>query len=308
MKTTPRSAPALSGSVRKPPDMSAWPRGSSIIARRNSSASCCSHARFCRIVRPSILGRPPVTIRNGSPQVCISTVVMNRVGLTSRTGPVGSATWRRRAASRYDRCAGRAGARRPRARGSTAPPARTTDRRRRSQAPPEPTAGDRSVQSTNASPTAVAEQQMSIGRLQTIIDGIAAALSCQVVLDDERQRLLAHSDHDMTADDVRVASILARGATPEIRAWFEQWGILTATEPVRTPADRERLIAPRWVVPLRHERTLLGFVSVLDRGRLTREQLAPLLESTAVIAETLYVARRAEPRVSALLQLLVLPR
>jgi hypothetical protein len=149
---------------------------------------------------------------------------------------------------------------------------------------------------------------MSIGRLQTIIDGIAAALSCQVVLDDERQRLLAHSDHDMTADDVRVASILARGATPEIRAWFEQWGILTATEPVRTPADRERLIAPRWVVPLRHERTLLGFVSVLDRGRLTREQLAPVLESTAVIAETLYVARRAEPRVSALLQLLVLPR
>jgi hypothetical protein len=32
------------------------------------------------------------------------------------------------------------------------------------------------------------------------------------------------------------------------------------------------------------------------------------MESTAVIAEALYVARRAEPRVSALLQLLVLPR
>ena len=149
---------------------------------------------------------------------------------------------------------------------------------------------------------------MSIERMQTLLDGIAATLSCQVVLDDERQRLLAYTDHDVTADDVRVASILARRATPEIRTWFEQWGILEATAPVRTPADSGGQIAPRWVVPLRHEGMLLGFVSVLDRGRLTREQLEPVMESTAVIAETLYVARRAEPRVSALLQLLVLPR
>ena len=152
------------------------------------------------------------------------------------------------------------------------------------------------------------KRQMSIERMQTLLDDIATTLSCPVVLDDERQRLLAYTDHDVTADEVRVASILARRATPEIRTWFEQWGILEATAPVRTPADSGGQIAPRWVVPLRHEGMLLGFVSVLDRGRLTREQLEPVMESTAVIAETLYVARRAEPRVSALLQLLVLPR
>jgi PucR C-terminal helix-turn-helix domain/GGDEF-like domain len=149
---------------------------------------------------------------------------------------------------------------------------------------------------------------MSIDHLRALIDGIAATLACQVVLDDERQRLIAHTGHDVTADGVRVASILARGATPEIRTWFEQWGILEATEPVRTPADDARQIAPRWVVPLRHHGMLLGFVSVLDHGRLTREQLLPVLESAAAIAEALYVARRAEPRVSALLELLVLPR
>ena len=148
---------------------------------------------------------------------------------------------------------------------------------------------------------------MSIERMQTLLDDIATTLSCPVVLDDERQRLLAYTDHDVTADDVRVASILARRATPEIRTWFEQWGILEATAPVRTPRTA-RSDRSRWVVPLRHEGMLLGFVSVLDRGRLTREQLEPVMESTAAIAETLYVARRAEPRVSALLQLLVLPR
>jgi PucR C-terminal helix-turn-helix domain len=148
---------------------------------------------------------------------------------------------------------------------------------------------------------------MSIGRVQALLDGIAARLSCQVVLDDERQRLLAHTGHDVTADDVRVASILARRATPEVRIWFEQWGILEATEPVRTPADSERRIDPRWVVPLRHDGMLLGFVSVLDRGRLTRDQLGPALDLTTEITETLYVSRRAEPRISALLQLLVLP-
>jgi hypothetical protein len=52
---------------------------------------------------------------------------------------------------------------------------------------------------------------------------------------------------------------------------------------------------------------LLGFVSVLDRGRLTRGELEPVLDSTAAIAETLYATRRAEPRLAALLQLLVLP-
>jgi hypothetical protein len=148
---------------------------------------------------------------------------------------------------------------------------------------------------------------MSIERIQALLDGIAAKLSSQVVLDDDRQRLLAYTSHDVTADDVRLTSILARGATPEIRTWFEQWGILEATEPVRTPADSGLQIAPRWVVPLRREGMLLGFISVLDRGRLPREQLGSVMESTAVIAETLYVARRAEPRISALLQLLVLP-
>ncbi len=148
---------------------------------------------------------------------------------------------------------------------------------------------------------------MSIERIQPLLGGIAATLACQIVLDDERQRLLAYTDHDATADEVRVASILARRAAPEIRAWFEQWGILEATEPVRTPADGARQIAPRWVVPLRHEGTLLGFISVLDHGRLTREQLEPVMDSTADIAETLSAARRAEPRVAALLQLLVLP-
>jgi hypothetical protein len=149
---------------------------------------------------------------------------------------------------------------------------------------------------------------MSIDRIGALLDGIAAALSCPVVLDDERQRLIAHTGHDVSADGVRVASILARGATPEIRSWFEQWGILEATEPVRTPADSERQIAPRWVVPLRHQGMLLGFVSILDHGELTREDLLPALESAGAIAEALYVARRAEPRVSALLQFLVLPR
>jgi DNA-binding PucR family transcriptional regulator len=148
---------------------------------------------------------------------------------------------------------------------------------------------------------------MSIERIQTLLDGIAAKLSSQVVLDDERQRLLAYTSHDATADDVRVTSILARRAAPEVRAWFEQWGILDATEPVRTPADSARQIAPRWVVPLRHEGMLHGFVSVLDRGRLTREQLGLVMDSTAVLAETLYATRRAEPRLSALLRLLVLP-
>ena len=136
---------------------------------------------------------------------------------------------------------------------------------------------------------------MSIERMQTLLTGIAARLSSPVVLDDERQapdrvhRPRRHRGRRQGRVHPRPPS--DAGGSDLVRAVGHPRG----DGPVRTPADAARQIAPRWVVPLRHEDLLLGFVSVLHRGRLTREQLEPATEPTAAIAETLYVSRRAEP-------------
>ena len=69
--STPSSAPASSGSTRKPPYMSACPRGSWHSRRRTRSASglASAFARRSATVAPGSSGAPSSTIRNGSPAV-----------------------------------------------------------------------------------------------------------------------------------------------------------------------------------------------------------------------------------------------
>src|SRR4030042_276711 len=57
------------------PYMSAWPRGSHISAFLRGSRFSWKNRFFSRIVSPGISGKPPVTMRSGSPAACASSVV-----------------------------------------------------------------------------------------------------------------------------------------------------------------------------------------------------------------------------------------
>jgi hypothetical protein len=74
MNSTPACAPGETGSVSSAPYMSAWPRGSSINARRRWSACRRIHSRFSSIVRPEGRGMPSTMSRSGSPAACASIV------------------------------------------------------------------------------------------------------------------------------------------------------------------------------------------------------------------------------------------
>ena len=74
MKSTPAWAPGVTGSVSSAPYMSAWPRGSSITARRRWSRCFIAHCRLASMVAPSGLGIPSTMRRSGSPAVCASMV------------------------------------------------------------------------------------------------------------------------------------------------------------------------------------------------------------------------------------------
>src|SRR4051794_38023706 len=135
---------------------------------------------------------------------------------------------------------------------------------------------------------------MSVDELHSLLESLSAQLGSSLVLDDAEQQLIAHTGHVGPVDDIRRNSILGRGAQPDVRRWFEQWGIRDAVIPIRTPEDPIAGIRARWCIPVRHGGELLGLVSAFDDGQVTDEALAAAMNSADQLASVLFRRRLAE--------------
>ncbi|WP_088285929.1 CdaR family transcriptional regulator [Kineosporia sp. A_224] len=100
--------------------------------------------------------------------------------------------------------------------------------------------------------------------LQAVVDEAAALLDAPVTLEDRDFHLVAFAAHDAPVDGVRQASILQRRSTPDVRAWFEGFGIATATGPVHVPADGPRGVAARLCLPARWRDVTYGYLWVVE--------------------------------------------
>jgi hypothetical protein len=103
---------------------------------------------------------------------------------------------------------------------------------------------------------------------QSLVDEVSALLQAPVTLEDREFALIAFSSHDDDLDPVRTRSILHRRSSPAVRAWFEGFGIASATGPTRTPADPEAGVRARLCVPARHEGAVYGYLWLLDDGAI----------------------------------------
>ncbi|GGK95663.1 transcriptional regulator [Sphaerisporangium melleum] len=120
--------------------------------------------------------------------------------------------------------------------------------------------------------------------LQEIVDDIARVLDAPATLEDRAFQLLAYAAQSGDIDAVRRESILRRRASDEVRAYFEGYGIATATGPVRVPGDQGLGVLARVCVPLRHREVTYGYLWLLDSGALTDAhltQVAPLVDRAA---------------------------
>jgi hypothetical protein len=108
--------------------------------------------------------------------------------------------------------------------------------------------------------------------LQELVDEVSRLLAAPATLEDADFTLLAFCAHDDSAagamDAVRTRSILTRGSPAPTRAWFEEFGIASAEQPLRTPADPEAGILTRLVIPVRHAGRTHGYLWLLDGGRI----------------------------------------
>lgn len=146
--------------------------------------------------------------------------------------------------------------------------------------------------------------------LQDVVDEAARLLGAPVTLEDRAFRLLAFSSHEGVADeadDVRLATVLRRGSPPQVRAWFEQYGIAAAAAPVRTPASTDLGITARICLPLREGGTTYGYLWVADHGQ-DDDRLAalygpagPATRAAIHLARGARSARLVEERLLALL-------
>ncbi|TCP48462.1 PucR-like helix-turn-helix protein [Tamaricihabitans halophyticus] len=109
--------------------------------------------------------------------------------------------------------------------------------------------------------------------LQDIVDDVSRLLSAPTTLEDRDFHLVAFGSQAAVIDRVRQESILQRRCSPEAQAWFEQFGIATSEQPVRTPADDALGVLPRVCLPARWHGVTYGYLWLLDEHRLLEDTL-----------------------------------
>ncbi|MER5490440.1 helix-turn-helix domain-containing protein [Streptomyces sp. NPDC002490] len=138
------------------------------------------------------------------------------------------------------------------------------------------------------------------GDYQELVDEVSALLGAPATLEDRDFRLVAFGAHDSeddrAMDPVRTRSILTRGSTAAVRAWFEGFGITRATGPVRIPAAPEAgVFRGRICLPVRHRNVVLGYVWLLDDDPdPTDARLAAAMEVTERIGVLLADEEQAD--------------
>jgi hypothetical protein len=101
--------------------------------------------------------------------------------------------------------------------------------------------------------------------LQEAVERIAARTGRPAVVEDTELRLLAHSMHESAPDAVRAASILARGASPDVRRYLLPL-MRTARRPLRIAGSDSLALQPRLCVPVLWRGTAVAYLWFVDPG------------------------------------------
>lgn len=131
--------------------------------------------------------------------------------------------------------------------------------------------------------------------LQDIINGISAEVGVPTSLTDTRLNSIVFGPHeDAEIDSVRRRALLLRSTPEWVREWFGRHDIDKATAPVRIPADPERELASRVVVPARWASTTCGYICLLDvRQELDETRMDAVMEAAAQVGRILYLDQQA---------------
>ena len=125
--------------------------------------------------------------------------------------------------------------------------------------------------------------------VQSAVDELGASLAHPVLIEDARHRPIWWSAQGQV-DGTRMRTIMQHEVDPAARAVVARLGLARARGPVRTPAAPEADMLPRWCVPLRSGRELLGYLWVLNGDESVTEAQLPQIVACAELA-AMYLAQ-----------------
>jgi len=125
--------------------------------------------------------------------------------------------------------------------------------------------------------------------VQSAVDELGASLAHPVLVEDARHRPIWWSAQGQV-DGTRMRTILQHEVDPAARAVVARLGLARAPGPVATPAAPEADMLPRWCVPLRSGRELLGYLWVLNGDETVTEEHLPQIVACADLA-AVYLAQ-----------------
>lgn len=131
--------------------------------------------------------------------------------------------------------------------------------------------------------------------LQDIVNEVSRLLTHPVTLEDRHFNLVAFNSHGAEIDDVRQRSILERRSTPEVRRWFEDFGIATSESAVRTPSVPDLGVLARLCLPARWNGVTYGYLWVIDQEGRIGDAVVPAAMELAERAGAL-LAQQARTR------------
>jgi hypothetical protein len=147
---------------------------------------------------------------------------------------------------------------------------------------------------------------------QALVDEVCALLGAPATLESRDFTLIAFGAHEGEGDGaepeldpVRRRSILGRRSSPEVRAWFESFGITKAAGPVRIGRDPAAGVEHgRICLPVRHGGVVHGYLWLMDDGALdlADPRLTAAMAVAARIGALLAAEARAEARTGELLR------
>jgi hypothetical protein len=127
--------------------------------------------------------------------------------------------------------------------------------------------------------------------VQAAVDRLGASLGRAVLVEDVHHHPLWWSAQG-EVDGTRMHTILQREPAPAAAAVVVRLGLARAEGPVRVPAVPEAEMLPRWCVPLRVSRDLLGYLWLLDPDETVTEADLPEIVACAALAATTLAEER----------------
>ncbi len=134
-----------------------------------------------------------------------------------------------------------------------------------------------------------------MSELQRLVDALAIEVGRPLTVDDRRFRVLAYSAHQKDADPVRLASIVQREPASDVAAWLNTLDLQGTQRYIRVRANEELGMAGRVCIPLRFDRTLLGYVWLIDApDPLAERELQAAIRSAEDLGVALYKTQHLE--------------